>query len=85
MKPVTIYTRAWCGYCRRAIALLDRKSVRYDEIDVGREPERASEMVERAGGAWTVPQVFVGDHHVGGCDQLYALEARGALDPLLES
>ena len=85
MKPVTIYTRPWCGYCRRAVALLERKSVAFDEIDVGREPGRVAEMVERSGGAWTVPQIFVGDHHVGGSDQLYALEARGALDPLLES
>ena len=85
MRPVTIYTKRWCGYCRRAKELLDRKSVPYDEIDVGREPDREAEMIDRAGGSWTVPQVFVGDHHVGGSDELYALEARGALDPLLKS
>ena len=85
MKPVTIYTKSWCGYCRRAKALLDRKSIPYEEIDVGVTPALEAEMIERAGGVWTVPQVFVGDHHVGGSDELHALEARGALDPLLES
>ena len=85
MKPVTIYTRRWCGHCRRALALFDRKSVAYEEIDVSHAPALEAEMVDRSGGAWTVPQVFVGDHHVGGCDELYALEARGALDPLLHA
>ena len=84
MKPVTIYTKNWCGYCHRAKALLDRKSVPYDEIDVGDSPELAAEMIDRAGGGWTVPQIFVGDRHVGGCDDLHALEALGALEPMLQ-
>jgi glutaredoxin 3 len=83
VKPVTIYTTRWCGHCRRAKALLDRKSIPYEEIDVG-DPPALEAMIERTGGAWTVPQVFVGDHHVGGADALHALEAGGALDPLLE-
>lgn len=84
MRPVTIYTKSWCGYCARARALLERKGVAYDERDVTGDPEAERAMVERAGGRSTVPQIFVGDEHVGGCDELHALEARGALDPLLE-
>ena len=85
MKPVTIYTRRGCGHCRRSLALFDRESVAYEEIDVSRAPALEAERVDRSGGAWTVPQVFVGDHHVGGGHELDALEARGALDPLLHA
>lgn len=85
MRPVTIYTKPWCGYCSRARALLERKGVGYEEIDVSRDADREREMVERSGGRFTVPQVFVGDVHVGGCDELHALEAAGRLDPLLAS
>jgi len=81
---VTIYTKAWCPYCVRAKRLLDRKGVRYEEIEVTFDPEREREMIGRAAGRRTVPQVFVGSVHVGGSDELYDLEARGELDALLE-
>ena len=83
MPKVTVYTKAWCPYCRDATALLSRKGVDFAEIDIGREPERRGEMMERAGGRRTVPQIFVGATHIGGCDDLYALDAEGGLDPLL--
>lgn len=83
MPPVTIYTKSWCPYCSAAKDLLTRKGVAFEEIEItGRADERAR-MIERAGGASTVPQIFIGDRHVGGCDDLYALDARGELDPLL--
>jgi glutaredoxin 3 len=84
MPKVTLYTTAWCPYAQDAKALLARKGVDFTEIDLQKEPQRRAEMLERAGGRRTVPQVFVGATHVGGCDDLYALEAQGGLDPLLE-
>jgi glutaredoxin 3 len=83
MPPITIYTKATCPYCHAAKALLARKGAAFEEIDVGRHPERRPEMIGRAGGRTTVPQIFVGDRHVGGCDDLHALDAAGGLDPLL--
>ena len=83
MPPVEIYTTRYCPYCVNAKALLKRKGVDFTEIDVGRDWGRRSEMVERAHGRVTVPQIFVGSVHVGGCDDLYALERAGKLDPLL--
>jgi glutaredoxin 3 len=83
MSKVTVYTKAWCPYSRDATALLQRKGVDFTEIDIAKEPQRRAEMIERAGGRHTVPQVFVGATHVGGCDELYALDAEGGLDPLL--
>jgi glutaredoxin 3 len=80
--PVVIYTKSWCPYCIRAKALLDAKQAGYQEIDIEREPQRRAEMVTRSGRS-TVPQIFIGDTHVGGCDDLHELEARGGLDPLL--
>jgi glutaredoxin 3 len=85
MPPVDIYTTRYCPYCVNAKALLKRKGVGFTEIDVGRDWERRSEMVERAKGRMTVPQIFIGSVHVGGCDDLYALEQAGKLDPLLAS
>jgi glutaredoxin 3 len=85
MPPVEIYTTRYCPYCIQAKALLKRKGVDFDEIDVGQDWERRSEMVERAHGRMTVPQIFIGATHVGGCDDLYALEDAGKLDPLLAS
>ncbi|HKG76440.1 MAG TPA: glutaredoxin 3 [Beijerinckiaceae bacterium] len=83
MAPVTIYTKAWCPYCMAAKDLLTQKGVAFQEIEItGKAPER-SEMIQRAGGRSTVPQVFIGERHVGGCDDLYALDARGELDALL--
>ncbi len=83
MASVEIYTTRYCPYCVQAKALLKRKGVEFDEIDVGRDWERRSEMVERALGRMTVPQIFIGATHVGGCDDLYALDEAGKLDPLL--
>ena len=83
MQQVTIYVKPWCPFCRRAKALLERKGVRADEIDVSGDPAAEAHMIERARGARTVPQIFVGERHVGGCEELHALEARGELDGLL--
>lgn len=83
MKPVEIYTTPLCGYCHAAKRLLTRKGVAFAEIDVSRDPALRSAMVQRAGGRRTVPQIFVGGTHVGGCDDLHALEDAGRLDPLL--
>jgi glutaredoxin 3 len=83
MPPVEIYTTRWCPYCAMAKALLRRKGVAYTEIDVARESERRSEMIERANGRMTVPQIFVGPMHVGGSDDLHALDRAGKLDALL--
>lgn len=83
MAPVEIYTTRYCPYCVQAKALLKRKGVAFTEIDVGHDWERREEMVERANGRMTVPQIFVGTTHVGGCDDLYALDRAGKLDPLL--
>lgn len=83
MKTVEIYTTPTCPYCHSAKALLTRKGVTFTEIDVSRDPDLRAKMTTRAGGSRTVPQVFVGDTHVGGSDDLHALDARGGLDPLL--
>ncbi len=80
---VTIYTTQWCPYCRAAKSLLDRKGVAYDEIDVDGKPELRQAMMARAGGRTSVPQIFIGDKHVGGSDDIHALDARGELDGLL--
>jgi glutaredoxin 3 len=79
---VVIYTTPWCGYCLRAKRLLSGKGVAFQEIDVSIPAQRAA-MRERTGGRNSVPQIFIGERHVGGCDELYALEARGGLDTLL--
>ena len=78
--PVTLYTAAWCGFCLRAKALLDRKGVAYTEIDVESGPEARAEMIARSGGRRSVPQIFIGDRHVGGSDDLAALDAAGELE-----
>jgi len=83
MKTVEIYTSPLCGFCHAAKRLLTDKGVSFAEIDLSREPARRSEMVQRAKGGRTVPQIFVGGTHVGGCDDLYALERAGKLDGLL--
>lgn len=85
MPIVEIYTTPWCGYCRAAKNLLDRKGVSFTEIDVGGDPARRQEMIQRAGGRYTVPQIFVGATHVGGSDDLHALERAGKLDALLSA
>ena len=83
MPDVTIYTRMMCGYCTAAKRLLDRKGVTYTEHDASFSPELRREMIQRANGGSTFPQIFVGDVHVGGCDDLHALDAQGRLDGLL--
>ncbi|WCR10302.1 glutaredoxin 3 [Paracoccus stylophorae] len=84
-KPtVEIYATRTCPFCTAARQLLDRKNVAYAEIDVGADPARRAEMMQRAQGRRTVPQIFIGDTHVGGSDELHALERIGKLDPLLE-
>ncbi len=80
---IEIYTSPYCGYCFRAKHLLDRKGLAYTEIDVVGDPEARAEMIQRASGRSSVPQVFVGGTHVGGSDDLYALERAGKLDPML--
>jgi glutaredoxin 3 len=83
MAKVTIYTRMFCPYCTRAVALLKDKGVEINEIDAGMDPKLREEMVERSGGGRTFPQIFVGDKHIGGCDDMVALDRAGKLDPLL--
>ena len=85
MKPVEIYTSPMCGFCHAAKRLLNQKGVTFSEIDVWASPDRKPEMIQRAGGLRTVPQIFIGETHVGGCDELYALEQGGKLDPLLSA
>ena len=85
MVDITIYTAELCGYCYRAKALLDEKGVAFNEIDVSYDPAERARMIQRAGGKRTVPQIFIGQTYVGGCDELYALNANGGLDPLLRT
>ena len=83
MKDVVIYTKSWCGYCTRAKELLTRKAVHFTDIEISNYEALRLEMIERAGGRQTVPQIFIGDTHVGGCDDLYKMEHEGRLDALL--
>lgn len=83
MPTVEIYTSPLCGFCHAAKRLLTQKGVSFAEIDVLSDPSRKSEMIQRANGGRTVPQIFIGETHVGGCDELYALDRAGKLDPLL--
>jgi glutaredoxin 3 len=85
MKPVVIYTRDYCFYCESAKELLQRKGVVFTEINVTGNQERRAEMIARANGGRTVPQIFVGDVHVGGSDDLHELDEAGRLDALLEA
>jgi glutaredoxin 3 len=83
MARIEIYTSAFCGYCARAKRLLTEKGQSFDEIDVTMDAARRDEMVTRSNGGRTVPQIFINDQHIGGCDDLHALDAMGKLDPLL--
>lgn len=85
MAPVTIYTKSTCGYCARAKGLLTRKNVPFQEISVDGNDAAYQEMTKRSNGGYTVPQIFIGDKHVGGCDDLHALERDGKLDPMLNA
>ncbi len=83
MKPVEIYTTPTCGYCAAAKRLLKTKGVAFTETDVSIDPALRAAMVDRAGGRRTVPQIFIGGAHVGGCDDLYGLDDAGKLDTML--
>ena len=83
MADVVIYTKPGCPYCYSALALLKKKGVDYTEIVASNDPEKKAEMVERSGGKATFPQIFIDGKHVGGSDDIHALDRRGALDPLL--
>lgn len=83
MAKVEIYTTALCGYCARAKALLGRKNVDYTEYDVSMDVPKREEMIQRAGGRRTVPQIFIDGRHIGGSDELHDLDRQGGLDPLL--
>jgi glutaredoxin 3 len=83
MVQIEIYTTRYCPYCHAAKALLNRKGAAFTEIDVSGDPEGRRKMVERANGGYTVPQIFIGTVHVGGSDDLYALDRVGKLDPML--
>ena len=83
MTSIEIYTTPTCPYCVAAKQLLRKKGVSYNEIDVSRDPQLRDFMTRRAGGIRTVPQVFISGKHVGGCDELHALDYEGGLDPLL--
>ena len=85
MTSVEIYTRKYCSYCHFAKELLSRKGVNFREIDVTGSQEMRDAMIQRASGQSTLPQIFIGATFVGGCDELYALEDAGKLDPLLKS
>lgn len=82
MKPVVIYTSAWCPFCMRAKQLLDEKGVAFEEIKVDGKPNVRAAMAEKAGRT-SVPQIWIGEQHVGGCDELFALDRSGRLDALL--
>jgi glutaredoxin 3 len=82
-QPVTIYTKPYCPYCIRAVSLLEKKGVEFTEIEAAFDPEKRQEMIQRAKGRATFPQIFIGDQHIGGCDDMMALEYDGKLDALL--
>jgi glutaredoxin 3 len=83
MPPIEIYTTPYCPYCAWARELLTKKNVTYKDFDVSGNPQLRAEMTKRANGRTTVPQIFIGETHIGGCDELYALDGEGKLDPLL--
>ncbi|RVV98101.1 glutaredoxin 3 [Mesobaculum littorinae] len=83
MAMIEIYTRPMCGFCQAAKRLLDKKGASYSEIDIGRDPDQKAVMIDRAKGGRTFPQIFIDGTHIGGCDELYALDAAGKLDPML--
>ncbi|HWA62427.1 MAG TPA: glutaredoxin 3 [Caulobacteraceae bacterium] len=84
MAHVTIYTRPFCGYCSRALELLNAKGADYTEIEAGFDPSKRQEMMQRSGRS-TFPQIFVGETHIGGCDDMVALDRAGKLDALLQA
>ena len=85
MPSITIYTKSWCPYCSAAKKLLSERGAAFTEIDIEKKPEARAEMIQKAKGRSTVPQIFIGEKHVGGCDDLYDLDDRGQLEPLLQA
>ncbi|MFC3122345.1 glutaredoxin 3 [Agaribacter flavus] len=85
MAKIEIYTKGYCPYCKRAKALFAQKGVEYTDFEIDKNPELRDVMIQRANGGHTVPQIFIGETHVGGCDDLFALERRGKLDDLLSA
>ena len=83
MSKVEIYTKEYCGFCHRAKALLEQKGIAYKEFKIDAQPELRDEMITRANGGYTVPQIFISSQHIGGCDDIFALESRNELDNLL--
>lgn len=83
MAKADVYTTMFCPYCVRALQLLRDKGVQINEIQAGADPDLRQEMMQRSNGGYTFPQIFIGETHVGGCDELYALERMGKLDPLI--
>lgn len=83
MSRVEIYTKNFCPFCMRAKQLLDAKGIEYQEYRIDQQPELRAPMIERANGGYTVPQIFINDQHIGGCDEMMALESQGKLDALL--
>jgi glutaredoxin 3 len=83
MARVEMYTTMFCPYCARARALLEKKGVPYEEVDIMADPSRRDEMIQRAHGGYTVPQIFIDGEHIGGCDEMMALDRAGKLDPKL--
>ena len=83
MPPITVYTKPMCPYCSRALSLLKKKGAEFTEIEAAWDPDKRKEMLARSNGQSTYPQIFVGERHVGGCDDLMALDSRGELDKLL--
>lgn len=83
MQPVTLYTKPYCGFCHAAKRLLGQKGVEFEEIDISAHPERRPEMIQKANGRTTVPQIFIAGAHIGGFDDMYDLDAGGKLDAML--
>jgi len=83
MAHVTIYTRPFCGYCARALSVLGEKGADFTEVEAGMDPALRKEMMDRSGGRATFPQIFIGDEHIGGCDEMLALDQAGKLDEML--
>ena len=84
MAEVEMYTRAWCGYCARAKKLLNEKGVAFKELSLDKDRSLRGEMIDRAGGKTSVPQIFIDGRHIGGCDEMVGLDRQGKLDPLLQ-
>lgn len=85
MPEITIYTRKFCGYCSAAKSLLKSKGAKFNELDATMNSKLKQEMIQKSNGGRTFPQIFIGDKHVGGCDELHALDRAGKLDPLLKA